>query len=114
MSDRAGSPAMKAEELLEQAADVVARRRSTYGQPTELFEHVAKRWSLVLGVEVTAAQAILCLIDLKAARLAHDPRHPQHSTANEASRASVIGTATLLIAEAPAQKDLVEPSGASE
>jgi hypothetical protein len=36
---------------------------------------VAKRWSLVLGVEVTAAQAILCLIDLKAARLAHDPGH---------------------------------------
>jgi hypothetical protein len=75
MSDRAGSPAMKAEELLEQAAGVVARRRSTYGQPIDLFEHVARRWSLVLGVEVTAAQAILCLIDLKAARLAHDPGH---------------------------------------
>jgi hypothetical protein len=66
---------MKAEELLEQAAGVVARRRSTYGQPIDLFEQVAKRWSLTLGVEVTAAQAILCLIDLKAARLAHDPRH---------------------------------------
>jgi Domain of unknown function (DUF6378) len=75
MSDRAGSPAMKAEELLEQAAGVVARRRSTYGQPIDLFEQVAKRWSLVLGVEVTAAQAILCLIDLKVARLAHDLRH---------------------------------------
>ena len=75
MSDRAGSPAMKAEELLEQAAGVVARRRSTYGQPIELFEQVARRWSLVLGVEVTAAQAILCLIDLKVARLAHDLRH---------------------------------------
>ncbi|MCD6072441.1 MAG: hypothetical protein K0S42_2957 [Microvirga sp.] len=61
MGDRVGSPAMKAEELLEQAAVVVARRRSTYGQPIDMFEHVAKRWSLVLGVEVTAAQAILCL-----------------------------------------------------
>jgi hypothetical protein len=75
MSDRAGAPAMKAEELLEQAAGVVARRRSTYGQPIELFEHVARRWSLVLGVEVTAAQAVLCLIDLKLARLTQDPRH---------------------------------------
>ena len=75
MSDRAGAPAMRAEELLEQAAGVVARRRSTYGQPIELFEHVAKRWSLVLGVEVTAAQAVLCLIDLKLARLTQDPRH---------------------------------------
>jgi hypothetical protein len=40
-----------------------------------LFEHVARRWSLVLGVKVTPAQAMLCLIDLKVARLAHDPQH---------------------------------------
>lgn len=66
---------MKAEQLLEHAASVVTRRRCTYGQPIDLFEHVARRWSLVLGVEVTPAQAILCLVDLKIARLARDPRH---------------------------------------
>jgi hypothetical protein len=44
-------------------------------QPRELFEHVARRWSLVLGLEVTPAQAMLCLVDLKVARLTHDPRH---------------------------------------
>ena len=66
---------MRAEQLLEQAAAVVARRRGTYGQPGNLFEHVARRWSLVLGVKVTPAQAMLCLIDLKVARLAHDPQH---------------------------------------
>ena len=66
---------MNAERLLEHATDVVARRRGTYGQPIELFEHVAKRWSLVLGVKITPAQAMLCLIDLKVARLTHDPRH---------------------------------------
>jgi hypothetical protein len=66
---------MRAEQLLEQAATTVERRRATYGQPTALFEHVARRWSLVLGVNVTPAQAILCLIDLKAARLTHDPGH---------------------------------------
>jgi hypothetical protein len=66
---------MRAEQLLEQAASVVARRRGTYGQPCNLFEHVARRWSLVLGVKVTPAQAMLCLIDLKIARLAHDPQH---------------------------------------
>jgi hypothetical protein len=75
MSDRAGSPAMTAEVLLEQAADVVAKRRSTYGQPTELFEHVAKRWSLTLGAEISRAQVVLCLVDLKVARLTCDPRH---------------------------------------
>jgi len=29
----------------------------------------------VLGAKVTAAQVALCLIDLKMARLAHDPKH---------------------------------------
>jgi|ERR687891_2021841 hypothetical protein len=71
MSDRAGSTTMNAEELLEQAAVVVAGRRSTYGQPIDLFEQVATRWSLVIGVKVTPAQALLCLMDLK---LAVDPR----------------------------------------
>jgi hypothetical protein len=66
---------MKAEQLLNEAAAIVAARRSTYGQPIDLFEQVAKRWSLVLGIDVTPAQAILCLIDLKVARLAREPRH---------------------------------------
>ena len=66
---------MRAEQLLEHAADVVGRRRSTYGQPIDLFEQVATRWSLVIGVKVTPAQALLCLMDLKLARLTHDPRH---------------------------------------
>jgi hypothetical protein len=66
---------MRAEQLLEQAAFIVDRRRRTYGKPTELFEQVARRWSLVLGVNVTPVQAMLCLIDLKVARLTHDPRH---------------------------------------
>jgi Domain of unknown function (DUF6378) len=66
---------MTAEQLLEQAASVVRERRRTYGQPRELFERVASRWSQVLGTEVAAAQVIVCLVDLKVARLAHDPRH---------------------------------------
>jgi hypothetical protein len=69
-----------AEELLEQAASVVRGRRHTYGHPCELFERVATRWSQVLGITVTPAQVILCLIDLKVARLAHDPGHPDSIT----------------------------------
>ena len=66
---------MNAERLLERATDVVARRRGIYGQPIDLFQRVAVRWSQVLGTKVTPAQAMLCLIDLKVARLTHDPRH---------------------------------------
>ena len=36
---------------------------------------VAARWSLTLDRPVTPAQVVLCLIDLKLARLAHDPTH---------------------------------------
>lgn len=66
---------MNGEMLLEHAARVVADRRRLYGEPENLFEQVAKRWSFVLGIEVSAAQVALCLIDLKLARLTRDPAH---------------------------------------
>ena len=34
-----------------------------------------QRWSLTLGTKVSPAQVVLCLIDLKLARLARDPKH---------------------------------------
>ena len=66
---------MTAGQLLEQAASVVRDRRRTYGQPRDLFERVAIRWSQVLGITVTPGEVIVCLIDLKVARLTHDPGH---------------------------------------
>ena len=66
---------MNAPELLEHAAGVIDRRRRDYGEPIELFEQVAQRWSLTLGSRVSPAQVVLCLIDLKLARLARDPKH---------------------------------------
>ena len=70
MRDRAGRPAITAEQLLEQAGAVVRHRRRTYGQPHDLFERVAVRWPQVLGITVTPREVIVCLIDLKVARLA--------------------------------------------
>jgi hypothetical protein len=66
---------MTGEELLHHAAGVVRDRRRTYGEPRDLFERVAVRWSQVLGTKVTAAQVTICLCDLKLARLTVDPRH---------------------------------------
>ena len=66
---------MNAEQLLGHAADLVNRRRRAYGEPAVLFEHVPVRWSQVLGTTVTPAQVLVCLVDLKVARLIHDPRH---------------------------------------
>ena len=79
-SRRAPSPRLQgfpttAEKLLAEAAAVVRDRRHTYGQPLDLFERVAVRWSQVLGTKVAPAQVIVCLVYLKVARLAHDPWH---------------------------------------
>ena len=61
--------------LLEQATRTLAERGESYGSPHPLFENVAKRWSLTLGIEVTAAQVVLCLIELKLARLNSTSKH---------------------------------------
>jgi hypothetical protein len=66
---------MNAEAFLEHAAGLVTRRRREYGEPVDLFEHIAKRWSLTLGTKVSPAQVVLCLIEVKMARLARDPKH---------------------------------------
>ena len=66
---------MDGEMLLKHAAAVVAHRRTQYGEAPTLFDQVATRWSLVLGIEVTPEQVALCLIDLKLARLSNDPKH---------------------------------------
>jgi hypothetical protein len=99
-------------ELLEQAARVVAGRRGEYGQPRDLFERVAVRWTQVLGVQVIPAQVALCLIDPKLVRLAHDPRHRD-------SLIDLIGYGVLLQeliddasgAEPTAAAEVAEPEG---
>jgi hypothetical protein len=66
---------MNGPELLQHAAGLVDRRRREYGEPADVFEAVAQRWSLVFGTKVTAAQVVIALLDLKLVRLSRDPRH---------------------------------------
>jgi hypothetical protein len=66
---------MNGPELLEHAAGVVTRRRREYGEPVDIFDAVAKRWTLVFGIDITAAQVVIALLDLKLVRLSRDPRH---------------------------------------
>jgi hypothetical protein len=66
---------MTGELMLRQAAALVANRRETYGDPAASMAAVAQRGSITLGQPITPAQVALCLIDLKLARLAHQPSH---------------------------------------
>ena len=61
--------------ILRDAAEIVARRRQQYGPPAEHFQQAARRWSSTLGTAVTPQKVLLCQLDLKLVRLAHDPRH---------------------------------------
>lgn len=71
---------MSGEAMLIEAARIVAERRVAYGDPATSMAAIAARWSVTLGVPVTPATVALCLIDLKLARLAHDPAHADSVT----------------------------------
>ena len=71
---------MDAEAMLTEAGRIVAARRGTYGSPASSMAAIAARWSVTLGVPVSPAKVALCLIDLKLARLAHDPAHADSIT----------------------------------
>ena len=61
--------------VLRRAADILAIRSKTYGDPRQSMAAIAARWSVTLGHPVTPAQVALCMIDLKLARLVRDSRH---------------------------------------
>lgn len=49
-------------------------RQKAYGHPAKNFEDIARLWSVMLGVEVTAAQVGLCMIQVKLAREVFVPK----------------------------------------
>ena len=71
---------INAEATLNEAGRIVADRRVAYGDPASSMAAIAARWSVTLGVPVSPAKVALCLIDLKLARLAHDPAHADSIT----------------------------------
>ena len=75
--------------FLKHVANVIAERGTQYGGAGGNMAAIAARWSATLGREITPVQAVLCLLDLKLARLAHDPTH-------EDSAVDVCGYAALL------------------
>lgn len=64
------------------------QRRQDYGDALDSFEAIAKMWSVVLGVDVTAEQVSLCQMLLKMGRLLNTPNHTD-------SWVDIIGYAAL-------------------
>ena len=80
---------MSATTLLDQAAYVQRERQAAYGDSGKAMAAIAARWSLTLGHPVTPAEVVLCMIDLKLARLGHDHKYRDGPI-------DVIGYAALL------------------
>jgi hypothetical protein len=60
---------MPDENVLQEANRIIhGERRQSYGGALESFGRIAELWEPILGVEVTAEQVALCMIQLKVAR----------------------------------------------
>lgn len=66
---------MNGEQLLQHALQTFERRRANYGLAKHHFREVARRWSLILNCQITPQQVVMCLIELKLARLKENPTH---------------------------------------
>jgi hypothetical protein len=75
--------------FLKRVAQVLEDRGAAFGDPKAQMTAIAQRWSITLGTPVTAQQVALCMIDLKLARLAHDPDYADGPV-------DVIGYAALI------------------
>ncbi len=63
------------ESILQEAQRLVhGPRGDSYGPPHRDFERTAKIWSAILGIEVTASQACLCMIGVKISRQCNKPK----------------------------------------
>lgn len=67
--------ATRQETILEEAQRLVyGARNDDYGHPADDYAKVAMIWTAILGVEVTAKQAALCMVGVKIAREVHRPK----------------------------------------
>jgi Domain of unknown function (DUF6378) len=54
-------------------------RSKVYGEPVDCWTRIAQVWTGILAVEVTPAEAVLCMIGLKAVRTAIAPDYADNS-----------------------------------
>lgn len=66
---------MNRSDILAQADELITETRAAqHGDASKQFHKIADRFSNILGVDVSAEEAILMMIDLKIVRTLHSPR----------------------------------------
>jgi len=61
------------ERCLTAALEIVMKRGAAYRPPASFFARLARRWGLTLGIEMTARECVLLLLDLKQERAIGGP-----------------------------------------
>lgn len=82
----------------EAGALVGGARQASYGHPYDNHTRIAAGWSQILGVEVTAEQAALCMLWTKIAREIHRPQRD--------NRVDIAGYAEVLDMIVARRRDL--------
>lgn len=80
---------MERQDFLDELAVILADREDQYGAPAQLFDEIARIWTVILSFEVEPEQVALCMVGVKLARLSHNWSHAD-------SIRDVAGYATIL------------------
>jgi hypothetical protein len=65
-------------DIIKTSATVIAKRRESYGPPTECFERAATIASVMLGKPVTPYEVVSIMHAVKLARIAQSPKNLDH------------------------------------
>ena len=75
--------------FFEKVQTILADRGDEYTDPRPLFEEIAARWTATTGLNIAPQQVVLCMLDLKIARLSVNWSHAD-SIADLAGYAAIL------------------------
>ena len=66
---------MERQNFFDELAVLLADREDQYGAPAQLFDEIARIWTVILSFEIEPEQVALCMVGVKLARLSHNWSH---------------------------------------
>jgi hypothetical protein len=66
---------MERQDFFDELAVILADREDQYGAPAQLFDEIARIWTVILSFEIEPEQVALCMVGVKLARLSHNWSH---------------------------------------
>jgi hypothetical protein len=66
---------MNRNDFLTDVSRVLSEREAIYGPPKQNFTEIANRWTESTGMTFSPEMVVICMIDVKLARLAYEPTH---------------------------------------